>query len=352
MKILIVIPSLGKGGAERNASMLSTIFSKNGNEVYILVFHGPVAYQYTGQMININVPHSTTLINKPKIFLKRIFAIRKRIKELTPDLIISFLESATIPTIFANIGYNSRHVISIQNNPAHFSFYHKWFLYLYKRAYKIHAVSNEIRCYMKEKYKLKHVDVIYNPVDLDYIKSMLEAKLPEQVKTPYILAVGRLTKQKGLDILINAFNIAFKDIPVNLIIAGEGRERDPLEKLIKSLHLENRVFLIGNVENPFVLYKHALFFVLSSRWEGFANVIVEALACSCPVIASDCKYGPAEILDGGKYGILVPPENIDALVHAMKNLYENNELRSNFSRQGYHRAEAFDIKQIYKKWLT
>ena len=162
---------------------------------------------------------------------------------------------------------------------------------------------------------------------------MFSDKLSDSIKMPFILSVGRLTAQKGYDILIKAFYSVFKDIPINLIVAGEGDKRNSLDTLIRSLHLENKVFLIGNEQNPFPLYQHALFFVLSSRWEGFANVLVEALACSCPIISTDCHYGPSEVLKKGEYGILVPPENTDALALAMKNMYESEELRKSFCQK-------------------
>ncbi|MGB9735997.1 MAG: glycosyltransferase family 4 protein [bacterium] len=351
MKIVFVIPSLGTGGAERIVSLLSKIFFKNGYEVYIIIFHEPIKYGYEGRLIDINVPHTSNFLKKPFIFLRRLFSIRTHIKAIKPDLIISFLETANIPTVFANMGYKYKHIISIQNNPDRFSFYHKWFLHFYRYAYKVVVVSNAIKHHMMDRYKMRNIEVIYNSINLEEIDYMLKDKLPESIKIPYILMVGRLTYQKGIDILIRAFYKAFKDAPVNLVIAGEGKDRFVLEQLVKTLHLENKVFLIGNVQNPFILYKNALFLVLSSRWEGFANVLVEALACSCPVIASNCPYGPSEVLEDGEYGILVPPEDESALANAMKLMYENVELRKKFSEKAFRRAEAFDLKHIYKKWL-
>lgn len=352
MKVLIIIPSLGMGGAERAAALLSRSFVGHNHEVFIIIFHEPVSYAYAGKLVDIHVPPSSSLLKKPIIFFQRMFALRKRLQTIAPDRIISFLESANIPVLFANAGLGYKHIVSIQNNPAHFSFYHTWFLRLYKYTYKIVAVSDDIKKHLVQRYAFSHVEVVNNPIEQEYIQRQLTGTIPESVKLPYIFAAGRLTMQKGFDVLVKAFARVFSQTPVNLIIAGEGKDRSILVQLIQSFNLSDRILLLGNTPNLFPLYKHAMFFVLSSRWEGFGNVIVEALSCGCPVIASNCPYGPTEILNHGEYGMLVPPEDIEALSQAMKQLYEHERLRKNFSQKGLQRAAMYDINSSYLQWLT
>jgi len=118
--------------------------------------------------------------------------------------------------------------------------------------------------------------------------------------------------------LIRAFDILRKKIPARLIILGDGVERKMLEELILSLGLRDAVDLPGFMLNPFAFMKKASVFVLSSKWEGLPNVLIQALACDCPVVSTDCPSGPSEILNTGQYGQLVPVEDVEAMAKAIE----------------------------------
>ena len=132
-----------------------------------------------------------------------------------------------------------------------------------------------------------------------------------------ILAAGRLTAQKDYPTLIKAFARLNAQRPSRLIILGEGRMRKALERLVKGLDLTDHVSLPGWVENPFAFMSRASLFVLSSRFEGLPGVLVQALACGCPCVSTNCPAGPAEILQDGKFGPLVPVGDEQALADAM-----------------------------------
>ena len=141
---------------------------------------------------------------------------------------------------------------------------------------------------------------------------------------PTILAAGRLTQAKDYPTLIRAFAQLRERQPARLLIVGGAKDAAATERgQAKLMRLADRhgvtgdVALLGHVTNPFAFMARADLFVLSSRWEGFPNVLVEAMACGCPVVATDCPSGPAEILDGGRYGTLVPPGDVSALADAM-----------------------------------
>jgi glycosyltransferase involved in cell wall biosynthesis len=125
-------------------------------------------------------------------------------------------------------------------------------------------------------------------------------------ETPILLGVGRLTKAKNFPLLIKATSLVIKKTPVRLIILGEGSDQAKINKLIKKLGLQQIISMPGFVKNPYSYMRRSSVFVLSSLWEGFGNVIVEALATSTPVVSTDCPNGPREILENGKYGTLVP----------------------------------------------
>jgi glycosyltransferase involved in cell wall biosynthesis len=140
---------------------------------------------------------------------------------------------------------------------------------------------------------------------------------------PVFLAVGRLNQQKDFSNLLKAFAQVRKQKSARLIILGEGQERQQLEEMIDNLGLTEDILMPGFVKNPYAYMKRASCFVLSSRQEGLPTVLIEAMACGCPVVSTNCPSGPDEILDHGTYGFLVPIKNSEALAEAMLKTLEN-----------------------------
>ena len=186
---------------------------------------------------------------------------------------------------------------------------------LYKKAYKVIAVSEGVKENLLEKSKYLDVEVIYNPIDFDEINQRKQEPL-EQDYGRYILAAGRITEQKGFDLLIAAFS-KIEDKSLKLIILGEGEDKDKLINLSNRLNVADRVEFPGFTDNPYKYMKNSECFVLSSRWEGFGLVIAEALASDARVVSFNCKVGPSEILNNDKFGILVEPGNVDELAKAI-----------------------------------
>ena len=169
---------------------------------------------------------------------------------------------------------------------------------------------------------LERIKVIYNPVVSEQLLNAAEQPVHHRFfnenEYPVVLGVGRLAEQKDFSTLIKAFDLLHKKIPSRLIILGNGEERSHLEKLIHSCGLQNLVDLPGSDINPFAFMKKASVFVLSSKWEGLPGVLIQALACGCPIVSTDCLSGPSEILKGGEYGHLVPVEDVEAMAKAME----------------------------------
>jgi len=189
--------------------------------------------------------------------------------------------------------------------------------FVYRRADRIVAVSHGVREEIIDEFHVapEHVAMIYNPVVSD--QELWE--VPEPRHDPagpyYIVALGRLVREKGFDILVKAM----PRVPGawRLDIWGGGADRQMLQALIADHGLQDRIRLRGYTGEPFSVLRRADLFVLPSRCEGFGMALVEALACQCQVVATDCPYGPSEILEGGRLGQLVAPEQPDALGEAI-----------------------------------
>ncbi|MEA5566435.1 glycosyltransferase [Anabaena sp. UHCC 0399] len=200
----------------------------------------------------------------------------------------------------------------------------------YPLADKVIAISKGVANDLAQITKIpaESIQVIYNPV----ITQEILHKAQESVEHPWfqpgelpvILSVGRLMQQKDFPILIRAFARVLKVRSARLVILGSGRERSHLDKLVRELGLQDHVAMLGFQKNPYAFMARASVFALSSAWEGFGNVLVEAMALGTPVVSTDCPNGPGEILNRGKYGLLVPVGDDAAMAEAIVNTLSGN----------------------------
>jgi glycosyltransferase involved in cell wall biosynthesis len=168
-----------------------------------------------------------------------------------------------------------------------------------------------------------------------------------------IVAIGRLVPQKGFDLLIDAFADVVKEAPDwSLKIFGSGQELHLLRKRIFDRSLYNSVFLMGSTQEVGRELQQAGIFVLSSRFEGFGIVLIEAMHCGTPVVSFDCPEGPREILEDGRYGMLVPPLDTPALSRALLSMIRDEERRREFSTIGRSRAVDFSQERVNEQWTT
>ena len=199
----------------------------------------------------------------------------------------------------------------------------------YRYANGIIAVSDGVAEDLRAHFGLSRqkLTVLRNPVVTDDLLEQARADPGhlwlEAGQPPVVLGAGRLHVQKDFATLIRAFAAVRKNRAAKLIILGEGDERPALEELVRRLGLEDDVELPGFVDNPFAFMSRAALFVLSSKWEGLPGALIQAIACGCPVVATDCRSGPAEVLDGGSYGELVPVGDERAMAAAMLRTLES-----------------------------
>ncbi len=239
-----------------------------------------------------------------------------------------------------------------------FSMFHPWLnSYIYPRFDKIVAVSEGTANELTKNINIgpAKINTIFNPIDLDFIRQKSSESLPSWVVPIFeektIISVGRLSKQKGFDILIRAHALLIeKCLKQHLIILGEGPERSRLEELTQRLGLEKTAHLLGFIDNPYPLIKKASVFCLSSRFEGFALVIAEALSLGTPVVSTDCPYGPSEILANGKYGLLTPVNNQESLASSIGQVLSDADLARKFSLNGPEAASQFAFEKIIPQY--
>ena len=192
---------------------------------------------------------------------------------------------------------------------------------------------------------------VYIPLDIAKTQERSREALPQaDAAEPYIVAVGRLEYQKGFDLLLRAYAQLRDELPHKLVLVGEGKARAKLTAIVQELGLGDRVMMPGFQENPYAWMKGAALFVSSSRYEGFCRVIAEALAVGTPVVATDCPSGPAEVLAGGRYGVLVENENVAALAQGIHTLLCDPERLQTLSELGPRRAEQFSPEATVERF--
>ena len=223
----------------------------------------------------------------------------------------------------------------------------------YPMATKLIAVSRSVAESIHQHARVKkEIQVIQNGIDVDEIQTLIKS-LPDQPWYPKIsdkktiVGLGRLSNQKNFSSLLTAFSLLNDVENLQLVIMGEGEEHHDLLSLSKKLDIHKRVLLPGFVVNPYPILSQAKIFVLSSRWEGFSNVILEALACGVPIVATDCPGGPADILADKPFARVVPMNDPVAMASAMREIlsltFEKNEI--------IRYARQFDITKIAQQYI-
>ena len=329
--ILFVINSLGGGGAERvMATLLNFSASKQADFRIglVLLDREHIAYPPPSwvEVHQLDCKYSA---------LNSIIALHQLVRREQPDIVCSFLTRSNVASYFASRGSGRPFLMSERSNTraqlggGFRGLVSRNLVRLsYPNADAIISVSKGVADGLSRDFAVppERITTIYNPVDVEAIRAAAERDSAVALDGPYIVAAGRLEPVKNFDLLLRAF--ARSHFRGKLVIAGEGPERGRLEHLVAELHLAGRVVMPGFVANPFPLIAGATLFALSSHSEGFPNAMLEALALSVPVVATNCGHGPAEILAGTTAanvhgtletpaGFLTPVGDVEAFAHAL-----------------------------------
>lgn len=247
-----------------------------------------------------------------------------------------------------SLSYNTNNQFGIRGKLVPFFAKH-----LYPWADGVVAVSKGLARQLEQQLGIdpQRIRVIYNPVAKEELRERAKAAIEhpwfERMDQPIILSAGRLTRQKDFTTLIRAFDLVRQQLPARLVILGEGELRPELEALVQQLGLQTCVSLPGFMNNPYAYMARASAYVLSSVWEGMPNAAIEAMVLGTPIIATDCETGPYEVLDGGKYGRLVPVGDATAMAESIADV---------ITQRGSHQPSAewlelFSLDECANKYL-
>lgn len=317
---------MGDGGAQRTVANLAKGFVERGYEIDLLLLRaeGPYLEELPDEVAVVEMDADRALKSIPELV--------GYFKETNPDVLFSTMEYLNVTSLISSMlsRTSARIVIraaNVQMLKDKSSIRSKLQLvlarHLYPRADEIIALSEYVRRDITSHYNLERcsISVIYNPVAVEKIQQLSMKGIEHDVfnsKADVIISVGRLSEQKDIATTLRSFALLSNRRDAKLVILGKGEQRDMLVKMAEDLGVSGQVYFFGWVDNPFPYMAAADVFVLSSQWEGFGHVIVEAMACGTPVVATDCPGGPSEILAGGQYGELVPVGDTEALSKAIE----------------------------------
>lgn len=357
-KVSLFVPDLEGGGAERMMVHLANEFSLKSLAVDLVLAeskgHNLFKVEKSVHIVDLNTPFSNPLI---------IFKLASYLRNVRPTALLTAMTYPNIAGLLAGkiarvstrIVISERTTLTVQSGnikslreclkPAVAK-------RLYRFADHIVAISDGVAENLHSNIGIRRdkITTIYNPVvtpELLQPHSKPDHPWFANTQSPIILAAGRFVAAKDFSTLIKAFAEVKKQRDARLIILGEGPQRKILTDLIAQLNLMDSISLPGFVQNPACYMQHASLFVLSSRWEGFGNVLVEALACGCPVVSTNCPSGPEEILDSGKYGKLVLVGDPHALANAILSTLDKPPAAEIL----HHRAMQFTAEKSAENYL-
>jgi glycosyltransferase involved in cell wall biosynthesis len=333
MKVALFLPSLRGGGAERVTLALANGFAGRGFDVDLVLASavGPYLTEVNKGVRVIDLRTSRVLASLPGLI--------RYLRRERPAALLSAMRHANVvaylATRFARVA--TRLVVSEHNTLSRSArggrgkgaVVRTLMRPAYRRCQGIVAVSNGVADDLCGELRLPRSSIrtIYNPVVSDRLTAQSQEPIAQvaNIGRPVILAAGRLTAQKDYPTLLRAIALLRKNVGASLVILGEGELRGELERLAADLEISDYVAMPGFAENPYAWMRQADLFVMSSAWEGLPTVLIEAMACGTPVVSTDCPSGPDEILEGGKWGGLVPPGDHEALAMAMLRALENEK---------------------------
>ncbi len=357
LRITFVIHALHGGGAERVTAAMANHWAAAAQQVTVVTLDSQDSdvFELSADVRRVALgvmAHSRNPLQAIWHNLSRIGKLRDAIRQTQADVVISFTDKTNILTLLATKRLHIPTVVAERVDPRRYPLGWIWERLrrqTYPRASALVVQTEAAKNYFRGMLAEKNVHVIPNFVDrVDLPPLKRDSKDGQK-----LIAVGRLLPQKGFDLLIEAFSrIAHQHPHWSLEIVGEGPDRAQLEQLSREKGLDRRVSFVGWVQTPMERLQQADAFVLSSRYEGFPNALLEAMACGLPVISFACDSGPAEIIRNGVDGLLVPAEDIEQLAAAMSRMMSDDTLRARLASKAIEVSDRFSRDLYFQRWET
>ena len=366
MKIAIVINSLEGGGAERVACTLATHLRRARHEVLIVTLHGGnIAYELPADvrvrhLRSRRFMHGWQRLAFLPLAAAELAAVLAREK---PDATISFLTRSNLAHVLTRFYGNRRAIYISERVDAEAEYVGQKRLLgamvrrLYARADHIVAISEGVRQSLgRMAIPLARITTVHNPQDLAAIRAAAASAPPRpESRRPFrVVMAGRLTRQKGYPTMLDVLSILVNErkLEVQLVVLGDGPDRAALAAQAEQLGVWDCIEWVGWVKNIHAMMGSCDAFAFTSLYEGFGNALVEAMACGLPVVSTDCPSGPAEILDGGRYGFLVPVGDALAIANALASLMNDDALRASYAQRAREGAARFDVSDVAARYLA
>jgi len=349
-KVAIVSISLGKGGAERFAGLLTFMLESSGFEVHSIIVNDDIDYEYTGTLFNLEKESAGSFSVFRK--LKKGKLLRNYLIQNNIDIIIdSRTRNILLRELITKFIYrNSKiyYIVHSYNFKEYFPSSKFWSKILYKNVQALICVSKAIEAKVNKLYELKNAITIYNPfyiTEEELKKEVLETK-------NVILYFGRFEeKVKNFTLMLDAFSQSkLYEKGYQLHLMGSGDDADFIQQKIKTLNLNGYVKILPFKENPFEEVREAKFTILTSHYEGFPLSIIESLALGTPVVAVDCNSGPREIIQNEFNGLLVENHNTKDLAEAMNRFADDAELYRFCKQNAVESVKHLSLKHISDQW--
>ncbi len=358
-RVTVVSGSLYGGGAERVVVDLCRHLRDSGREVTLLTLTGddPDAYKAPDGVRRERLEirrKSRSLFHTFWYLLGRIKAVRLKLVSLKPDAVVSFIDQINMLTIISLFGTGIPVIVSERVHPGYNPITRAWLFaryLIYPLANAITVQTTEGADWIRRHMWVKRPVVIPNAVrHLEDLGDNTD-RAANSVARPFVLAIGRLNEQKGFDLLLDAFcRSGLARAGWRLVILGEGPERPALQQQATALGIADKVTLPGFVEVGQWL-KRADIFVMSSRYEGFPNALMEAMQMQRACVSFDCPSGPRDLIENERDGLLVAAEDVAALSEALQRLAADPALRSRLGAEASKVGERFSAASVFAKWL-
>lgn len=350
-KIAFYIGSLNKGGAERVITNLAEYFYSKGYQVWMITkFRAEVEYTLSEGITRI-IADLTKEEEKGRIqnFFNRTLKLRKIIKEICPDVVVSFIGKSNLRTIAATRGTGIPAVVSVRSNPAREigSGWKRLLTFLmFGMAEGVVLQTTEAKAFFP-KWIQKKAIVLQNSLNPEFVRPAYTGE-----KRKEIVSVGRIDNNKNQKMIIEAFAPLAEEFPEwNVVLYGDGDARNSLEERVRTLGLEERIFFKGVQSDIPEKIEGASIFVLSSKQEGMPNALIEAMVLGLAVVSTDCPCGgPRDLIKPGVNGLLIPVDDTMALVDALRRLMEDKDLCDKIAHNAKKLKENVLPEYINAQW--